>query len=145
MTKSIQHQVFFTHAPEVVWEYLTKSDLLQQWLMANDFQPTVGHVFQFKTKPIPSLNFDGICYCEVLEVVPFKKLSYTWKGGPEPGNITLDTVVVWNLSPKDNGTELSLVHSGFSEVENKAIYGGMNEGWLKNMHKIAALATATTQ
>ena len=142
MTKSIQQQLFFTHAPEVVWEYLTKADLMKQWLMANDFQPVVGHAFQFRTKPMPQLNLDGIFNCKVLEVVPFKKLSYSWKGGPEPGKVTLDTVVVWKLEPKRNGTELSLVHSGFTEVENLAIYAGMTDGWLKNMHKIAALADA---
>ncbi|HEX9508981.1 MAG TPA: SRPBCC domain-containing protein [Puia sp.] len=139
MTKSIYHKLMFSHPPEVVWEYLTKAELIKLWLMENDFQPIVGFDFQFRTKPIPSLDFDGICYCKVLEIVPFKKLSYSWKGGPGEGKITLDSIVVWKLNPKDNGTELSLEHSGFKEIENFAIYSGMNEGWLKNIQKIAGL------
>ncbi|HMI59486.1 MAG TPA: SRPBCC domain-containing protein [Puia sp.] len=137
MSKSIKHQYFFPHPPEVVWEYLTDAELMGLWLMKNDFQPLIGHDFQFRTNPIPSLNFDGICYCKVLEIVPLKKLSYSWKGGPGDGRTTLDTLVVWKLEPKEKGTELFLEHSGFSEVENLAIYNGMTAGWLKNIQKIA--------
>jgi len=137
MTKSIYHQFFFPHPPEVVWEYLTKTELIAQWLMDNDFLPIVGYDFQFRTKPMPSFDFDGIVYCKVLEIVPFKKLSYSWKGGPGNGRITLDSVVEWKLQLKDNGTALFLEHSGF--MENINIYSIMNEGWLKNMHKISEL------
>jgi len=37
MAKSIQHNYFFSHTPEVVWEYLIKAELIAQWLMENDF------------------------------------------------------------------------------------------------------------
>jgi uncharacterized protein YndB with AHSA1/START domain len=137
MTKRIQHKFYYPHPPEVVWEYLTKAELIEQWLMENDFQPIVGHDFQFRTKPMPNFNFNGIVYCKVLEIVPFKKLSYSWKGGPGDGKITLDSVVEWKLQLKDNGTELFLDHSGFMESVN--IYSLMNEGWLKNMQKISEL------
>lgn len=140
MTKSIQQQLIFSHPPAVIWEYLTKAELMAQWLMPNDFQPVVGHDFQFRVKPMPGLQLDGIFHCKVLEIVPLKKLSYSWKGGPEPGKVTLDTVVVWKLRPNDKGTELTLEHSGFSEAENLAIYAGMTDGWQKNMRKIAELA-----
>ena len=137
MAKSIRQQYFFPHPPEVVWEYLTNAELMGLWLMKNDFQPIIGHDFQFRTGPIPSLNYDGIFYCKVLEIIPFKKLSYSWKGGPGEGKIALDSVVVWKLEPKDKGTELFLEHSGFSEVENLAIYNGMTGGWLQNIQKLA--------
>jgi uncharacterized protein YndB with AHSA1/START domain len=45
MAKIIKHQFFFPHPPETVWEYLTKSELMAQWLMKNDFQPIVGSIF----------------------------------------------------------------------------------------------------
>lgn len=139
MSNSIQHQFFFPHPPEVVWDYLTKPELMEQWLMKNDFIPMVGCDFQFRTSPIPKLDFDGICYCKVLEIIPFKKLSYSWKGGPGNGKIVLDSIVVWTLEAKDNGTELSLVHTGFREPENFIMYSAMNDGWLKNIKKIADL------
>jgi uncharacterized protein YndB with AHSA1/START domain len=142
MTKIIKHQFFFPHPKEMVWEYLTKSDLLEQWLMKNNFKPIEGHDFQFRTNPIPSLDFDGICYCKVLEIIPFEKLSYSWKGGPGKGQITLDSVVVWKLVPRDNGTELFLEHSGFGKEENLNFYKGMMDGWAKNVQKIMNLLNA---
>lgn len=139
MTKTIHHNYFFLHPPAVVWDYLTKAELMEQWLMKNDFQPVVGYDFQFRTNPIPKLDIDGIFHCKVLEIVPYKKLSYSWKAGPGNGQISLDSIVVWTLTAKDNGTELSLLHSGFREIEDFNIYSGMNEGWLKNIQKIAGL------
>ncbi|HMG83349.1 MAG TPA: SRPBCC domain-containing protein [Ferruginibacter sp.] len=139
MQKTIKHQFFFPNSPEVVWEYLTKSELMKQWLMPNDFQLILGYDFQFTTKPIPSLQLDGIFHCKVVEIVPLKKLSYSWKGGPAEGDITLDSLVVWTLIEKNNGTELQLVHSGFKEIENFDIYTGMTNGWMQNIQKIANL------
>ena len=136
MSKKIQHQLFFPHSPEAVWEYLTNPGLMELWLMKNDFKPIVGHDFKFSVKPVPSLDFDGIVYCKVLEIVPLKKLSYSWKGGPGKGEITLDTVVVWQLESTEKGTELFLEHSGFGKLENLNFYGGMNDGWVKQVQKI---------
>jgi len=138
MKNVIKHQFFFPHSVERVWEYLTKSDLMEQWLMKNTFEPVVGHEFQFTTKPIPSLDFDGIFYCKVLEIVPFKKLSYTWKGGRAKDDITLDSLVVWKLESSEKGTNVFLEHIGFDHEENLAFYQGMTDGWLKNLQKIEA-------
>ena len=137
MAASIKHQLFFPHPPAAVWEYLTNAELMDLWLMKNDFQPVAGHEFSFRTNPVPSLDFDGIVYCKVLEIEPFKKLSYSWKLGPGDGNINVDSVVRWELRPKDTGTELLLDHGGFAILENAGIFNAMNDGWLKNMHKIA--------
>jgi uncharacterized protein YndB with AHSA1/START domain len=137
MTASIKHQLFFPHPPKTVWEYLINAELMELWLMKNNFQPVVGHDFQFRTNPIPSLDFDGIVYCTVLEIVPFKKLSYSWKLGPGNGVINTDSVVKWELQATDKGTELILDHGGFEVMENLSLFNAMNKGWLDNMHKIA--------
>lgn len=142
MIKSINHQFFFPHSPQTVWQYLTKPELMQQWLMENDFQPIIGIDFQFRTKPIPSLDFDGIFYCKVLEIVPFKKLSYSWKSGPGQGKITLDSIVTWKLEPKDKGTELFLEHSGFAKKENLDFYNGLMHGWVEKLNNIDNLLKA---
>ena len=89
---------------------------------------------------MPNFNFDGIIYCKVLELVPNKRLVYSWKGGPKPGNITLDSTVVWTLTSKDKGTELLLEHNGFATDEAmQQIFSVMDAGWLQNIQKIAAL------
>jgi uncharacterized protein YndB with AHSA1/START domain len=136
MQRDIRHTWFLQSPPETVWDYLTIPELLAQWLMESDFQPVVGHKFMFNTKPKVKLGFDGMIYCEVLEVNPIKKLVYSWKGGPGKGKITLDSVVTWTLVPKDNGTELQLVHAGFTGVKNYISYLIMNKGWEKIIKRL---------
>lgn len=144
MSKSINHTLFYPQKPELVWEYLTTPALMAQWLMQTDFEPVLGHEFTFRTGPLPKFDFDGIVYCKVLEITPPRKLVYSWKGGPGDGKITMDSIVTWNLTEKDNGTELTLDHNGFKVLTNLALFDGMNAGWLANMKKIADRLNATT-
>jgi len=142
MTTSITHRFFYPHPPEVVWEYLTKAELIELWLMKNNFQLINGYDFQFNIAPIPAFDFDGIVYCKVLEIDPLKKLTYSWKCGPGNGKITLDSIVEWTLHATENGTELLLENTGFKEA-NFMLYAAMNKGWLENMQKINALIINT--
>lgn len=135
MQTEIKNEWTYEQSPNEVWEYLTQADLIALWLMPNNFMPILGHEFQFQTKPIPSLDLDGIFHCKVLEIVPFNKLSYSWKGGSGNGVFSLDTIVEWTLEAYGEGTKLSLKHSGFKET-NFAIFTGMTEGWKKNIQKM---------
>ncbi|MDR6940763.1 SRPBCC family protein [Mucilaginibacter pocheonensis] len=123
----------FPHPPEKVWECLTSPQLVSQWLMKNDFKPIVGHKFQFHSKPLPKMGWDGIVYCEVLEVIPNQKLVYTWKGGPRPGVIGLDTLLTWALTAEDGGTRMVLEHSGFKGFKNIISSIFMESGWKKGI------------
>jgi uncharacterized protein YndB with AHSA1/START domain len=142
MKKDIKHTWLLEHPAEDVWEFLTDPNLIAQWLMKNDFKPEVGHKFNFWTKPV--FDFDGTVYCEVLEVVPFKKLSYTWKGGSN-GKINLDSVVIWTLIEKENGTELTIEHKGFEGLKNFLGYVFMNSGWKKILRKRLTQLLSTAQ
>jgi len=126
------------HAPEVVWTALTTADLIGRWLMPNDFAPVVGKTFTFRTKPMG--GWDGVVHCEVLEVVPNRKLTYSWKGGsddnPKYGS-KLDTVVTWTLTPVAGGTRLRLVHAGFRSPGNDFAFDAMSPGWGRVLAGIA--------
>jgi uncharacterized protein YndB with AHSA1/START domain len=139
MKKVINHKLFFPQAPSEVWQYLTKPELMELWLMKCNFQPVVGHVFQFSANPAPSIEFDGNVYCTVLKVEPYEKLSYSWKCGPGNGKITVDSVVDWTLIPKDGGTELHLEHGAFNVLENMMMFSAMDKGWQMNISKIYEL------
>jgi uncharacterized protein YndB with AHSA1/START domain len=143
MEKVIQHQLFYPHPPQAVWEYLTDAELMSQWLMKSDFRPIVGHEFKFKTGPVPEMKFDGTFHCKVLEVVPLKKLVYSWQFGPGTGKVT-NSVVTWTLNEKDNGTELLLVHDSFKGAAFMKVFESMTVGWLKNMEKILNLLNIPT-
>lgn len=139
MNKSIHHRYFFPQEPKTVWNYLTDASLIAQWLMPNNFEPIIGYEFQFRSKPAPQIEFDGIAYCRVLEIIPMKKLSYSWKCGPGENRITLDSIVIWTLNPKDGGTELILEQTGFKELENASIFLAMKDGWIKHVKIIEEL------
>jgi uncharacterized protein YndB with AHSA1/START domain len=44
--------------------------------MKNDFQPVVGHKFNFRATSMP--NWNGVTDCQVLVVEPNERLSYSW-------------------------------------------------------------------
>src|SRR5262249_57328225 len=101
------------HAPEIVWKALTSAELIGRWLMPNDFAAEVGRRFTFRTRPIG--DWDGVVHCEVIELVPQRKLVYSWKGGSRTNTkygSSLDTVVTWTLNPVAVGPHLRVVHSG---------------------------------
>jgi uncharacterized protein YndB with AHSA1/START domain len=119
MRKEINQTWLFQQTPQEVWEYLTKPDLLAQWLMETDFQPTVGHKFRFIC--------EAIAYCEVLEVQPFSRLSYSWQGDSIDGSGPFHSTVTWTLTPDTGGTRLQLVHNGFRVLEDLL---GHEKGWV---------------
>ena len=110
------------HPPEKIWRALTQGPLIKEWLMENDFQPAVGHKFNFRSTPMP--NWNGVIDCEVLVVEPNKKLSYSW------GALGLGSVVVWTLVATEGGTLVRMQQSGFSP-DQEANYQGAKYGWQK--------------
>jgi len=108
------------YSPEKSWRALTEGVLIKEWLMDNDFQPAVGHQFEFRAAPVP--NWNGVINSEVLIVEPNKKLSYSWS------SLGLQSLVVWTLVATKGGTLLRMEHSGF-RPDQKAAYQGANYGW----------------
>ncbi len=108
------------HSPEKVWRALTEGPLIEQWLMKNDFEPQVGHQFNFRSTPMPQWN--GIIDAEVLVVEPNSRLSYRW------ASMGLETVVTWTLTRTEGGTHLRFEQSGFRSEED-ANYKGAKYGW----------------
>jgi len=135
MQTEIKNEWIYEQSPNEVWKYLTQADLIALWLMPNNFLPVIGHEFQFRTKPIPSLDLDGIFHCRVLAMFPFQKLIYSWKGSSGNGIFTLDTVVEWTLEKCGKGTKLFLKQTGFKEA-NLSIFTAMTDGWEKNIQKM---------
>jgi uncharacterized protein YndB with AHSA1/START domain len=125
------------HAPEAVWKALTTAELVGRWLMPSDFAPVPGHRFTFRTKPMGS--WDGVVHCEVLEIVPHRKLVYSWTGGSDDNptyGARLDTIVTWTLEPVDGGTRLRLVHAGFRSPGNDFAFDAMSPGWGRVLRSI---------
>jgi uncharacterized protein YndB with AHSA1/START domain len=108
------------HQPEKIWRALTESNLIQQWLMENDFESTVGHKFNFRMPPVQGWN--GVIDSEVLAVEPHRLLSYTWS------SMGLATTVTFTLTATASGTHLRMEQSGFPGTDTP-YYKGANYGW----------------
>jgi uncharacterized protein YndB with AHSA1/START domain len=108
------------YPPEKIWRALTEGTLIKEWLMDNDFQPSVGHKFSFRSTPQPQWN--GVINSEVLIVEPNKKLSYSW------GTLGLESMVLWTLTATSGGTLVRMEHSGFGPDQDAA-YKGATYGW----------------
>jgi len=132
----------FPHAPEVIWKALTSGDLMARWLMTpTGFAAVEGTRFTYQTNPAGP--WDGVIHCQVLEVVPNARLTYSWKGGDD-ANIgygsRLDTVVTFTIEPVGNGARLRLSHAGFQLPRNKTAYEKMSGGWKQVVQTIGGIA-----
>lgn len=119
-TRSVVIERDMPHPPEKVWRALTAQPLIEDWLMSNDFEPTVGHKFTLRTQAVGGWN--GIIDCEVLAVEPPSRLSYTW------ASMGLESVVTFTLEPTASGARLRMEQSGFPADATQNIRGA-EYGW----------------
>jgi uncharacterized protein YndB with AHSA1/START domain len=130
-TRSVVVEREMPHPPEKVWRALTQGALIEEWLMKNDFQPVVGHRFNFRSTPVP--GWDGVIACEVLAIEPNSRLSYSW------GTMGMVSMVSWTLTPTKGGTHVRMEQTGFRS-EQDAAYKGATYGWTKfigNLERVA--------
>jgi uncharacterized protein YndB with AHSA1/START domain len=117
----LHFEFVYPHPPERVWHALTDPAAVAQWLMPNNFEPKLGHKFQFRTKPRP--GFDGVVQCEVTQLDPPRRLAYSWAGGG------LGTSVTFALERVPEGTRLIFDHIGFKGVKGMMISRMLGRGW----------------
>ena len=105
----------FSATVDVLWKAITDKNDMSQWYF---------DLKEFKAEPGFKFSFTGgkddreyLHLCEVKEVIPNKKLSYTWKYENYPG----ESKVTFELFPEGDKTRLKLTHEGletFPSEEN---------------------------
>ncbi len=109
-----------------VWSALTNKEELKKWYIAlGDFKPEVGSEFQFLLGPDDKKYLH---LCKVTEIVPGKKLAYSWRYDGYIG----DSVVSFELSEAGEGkTKLKITHSGVETFPKEPAFAKENfkEGW----------------
>ena len=131
MEKNIKIEKVYDYNINTIWKALTNREIINEWFMKNDFEPTMGHQFTFTDKP--KFGWDGIVYCKVLEIDEPYTLSYSWRGNNKKG--TIETVVKFSLKEDNNKTILSLEHTGFKGVNGVFVSTILNAGWNKILSK----------
>lgn len=117
----------FPFPPEKIWRALTQPHLIEEWLMKNNFEPVLGHRFDFRADW-------GSVGCQVVALEPKKALSYTW------GALGVETVVTWTLTPTGTGTHVRMEQAGF-KADHPQAYQGAKFGWqrfLANFEQVLA-------
>ena len=90
---------------EKVWQAITDKNQMKQWYFdLKEFKPEVGFEFQFYGGT-PEKQW--LHLCKVTEVIPMKKLTYSWRYDNYEGN----SFVTFELFPEENKTKLKLTHS----------------------------------
>jgi uncharacterized protein YndB with AHSA1/START domain len=137
MKWNLKFEVIYPEPVEKVWRALTDPQAIEQWLMQNNFQPRVGHRFQFRVESGPG-GWPGIVDGEILEADPPRRLVYSWCG-----RSGLDTVVAWTLEAVDEGTRVRLEHTGFRGLRGWMIKRELAKGWGSKIltHSIPMLLT----
>ena len=126
----------FAHSPTKIWRALTQPHLIAEWLMRNDFAPVVGHRFNL------SGDWGGVLDCEVLEIEPTRRLSYSWNFAHADPAFALRSVVTFTLTPTDAGTRLHMEQVGF-RPDQKQASGGARVGWEQFLGKLDQLLART--
>ena len=115
----------FTALVARVWKALTDVDQMRIWYFdLKEFRASVGFEFEF------TVEHEGMTYhhlCKVMEVIPQKKLAYTWRYKGEPG----DSLVTFELFVEGDKTRLKLTHEGMETFPKTAAYARKNfeAGW----------------
>jgi uncharacterized protein YndB with AHSA1/START domain len=118
------------HPPEKVWRALTQPHLIAEWLMANDFEPRLGHKFNLRWE---NRGMSGVIDAEVLKIEPHHTLVYTWN------SMGIDTVVTFTLTPIPSGTHLKMEQGGFAPDATPNIEGA-RWGWTNFLSKLDDVA-----
>jgi uncharacterized protein YndB with AHSA1/START domain len=91
----------------VVWKAITDKDEMKLWYFdLPEFKPEVGCEFQFRGGPSEDRQYTHLC--RVTEVIPHKKIAYSWRYDGYAGN----TLVTFELLDEGKQSHLKLTHEG---------------------------------
>ena len=92
---------------EKVWKAITDNTEMKKWYFnITDFKPEVGFEFEFSGEGKEGEKY--LHLCKVTEIIPKKKLTYSWRYDGLEGN----SFVTFELSAEGEKTKLILTHIG---------------------------------
>ncbi len=117
----------FKASTAIIWNALTDLSQLKKWYFDLDgFQPVPGFRFRFAGKG--STGEEYMHDCRVLEVIPGKKIAYSWTYENREGY----SVVSFELFPDGDQTRLVLTHTGvasFAANGSDFMNESFTQGW----------------
>ena len=129
--------IYIDASPEVVWQYLVDKKKLGEW-----FHPAKSDSDQLEAGNDYSLigkEGGDICWGKVITSKEPTHLSYTFTHDHLKG---VGTLVDWELTAADDGTQLKLTHTGFEKVTDN-MFGMLNshdKGWDEHLTRLRELS-----
>ena len=124
-TQPIVSERTFNVSPTRLWQALTESEQMKQWYFdLPGFKAEPGYEFSFYAGR-DEKKF--LHLCKVIEVIPEKKLTHSWRYDGYPG----DSMVSFELFPEGEATRLRLTHTGLETFGDNPDFAKSNfvEGW----------------
>jgi uncharacterized protein YndB with AHSA1/START domain len=108
-----------------VWQALTDAEEMREWYLdLKEFKPEISFDFEF------TFEHEGVRHhhlCQITEVIPQKKLAYTWRYQGHEGN----SLVTFELFAEGDKTRLKLTHEGLETFPKISSFARENftAGW----------------
>lgn len=121
MKDSIVKRHQFNSPITEVWNAISRAEEISSWFIQADFKAVAGYQYTF-------IHEQTVIKGEVLAANPVFELVYTWIiEGTE-----IETTVSWKLEENNEGTLLTLEHSGISKYPGETavmMFRNYEGGW----------------
>ncbi len=135
---SLQFERVFDASVDEVFEALTSEAAVAKWFgPSDDFKVTV-HAWDCVVGGQYRVQFDTpdgahICVGRFQEILPGKRLTYTWSWEGRP---PMDTLVSFEMEAADGKTQLKMSHAGFPTPDVRDHH---QQGWAGSMERLGRL------
>jgi uncharacterized protein YndB with AHSA1/START domain len=116
----------------IVWKAITDKDEMKNWYFdLAEFKTEIGFSFEFTGGPSPDRQY--LHHCEITEVIPGKKVTYSWRYIGYEGI----SYVTFELMPLETKTLVQLMHTdidSFPDSNPDFAIHNFEEGWDYILH-----------
>lgn len=131
---AVVSEIFVAAPRERVFTALTNRAQALKWGNSADYEmtewdmePRLGGKWKFTVRKRGDAAKPGIDhYGEITGIDPPRLLQYTWFASWHP-DVSVETVVRWELAAVEGGTQVKVVHSGLASMPDAR--SGYAQGW----------------
>ena len=130
---TIRKSVFIAASRQIVWDHLTRADLLGKWFHAAKADLHDGADYTL----ISGTDGDRMCWGKVTEMRPTDFMRWDFTVGPMQGAMS---TVEWALEDAPGGTRLTLTHAGLpTDADGFGLVLALDKGWHGFLAKLQGL------
>jgi len=131
-SNAIRMERSFNAPASRIWDALTIPAQMKEWYFdVKGFKPEKDNEFSFVGQGPEGEDY--LHLCRIQEVVPGKKISYTWRYEGYEG----ESLLTFELLPEGNGTLVKLTHEGLDTFPDIPVFNRSNfvQGWTYFLEK----------